>query len=89
MNRECGITVVVATHAPESVAAYATEAVCMREGRVEALEISGSVGILKAACSRKAAPKAIALPLSYAPSPLLPSTCAKSVSVSAAKIPGC
>lgn len=40
VNRECGITVVVATHAPESVAAYATEAVCMREGRVEALEVS-------------------------------------------------
>ncbi len=34
VNRECGITVVVATHAPESVAAYATAAVRLEEGRI-------------------------------------------------------
>lgn len=34
VNRECGITVVVATHAPESVAAYATAAARLEEGRI-------------------------------------------------------
>ena len=34
VNRECGITVVMATHAPESAAAYATAAVRLEEGRI-------------------------------------------------------
>lgn len=35
VNRECGITVVVATHAPESMADYATDAALLRDGRIE------------------------------------------------------
>ena len=40
VNRELGITVVVSTHAPEPMAQYATEAVCMQEGRLVAAPLS-------------------------------------------------
>ncbi|MDR2715757.1 MAG: ATP-binding cassette domain-containing protein, partial [Coriobacteriaceae bacterium] len=39
INRELGITVVVATHAPEAVAAYATGALCLAQGHVEPVEL--------------------------------------------------
>lgn len=35
VNRELGMTIVMATHAPESVAAYATRAFSMEDGRLE------------------------------------------------------
>ncbi|MBU5405007.1 ATP-binding cassette domain-containing protein [Paraeggerthella hongkongensis] len=39
VNRELGITVVVATHAPESMASYATDAVELRDGRIEEVSL--------------------------------------------------
>ena len=39
INRELGITVVVATHAPEAMAAYATAAFELADGRVEAVPL--------------------------------------------------
>ena len=39
VNRELGITVVVATHAPESMAPYATDAVELRAGKVEVVPL--------------------------------------------------
>ncbi len=39
INRELGITVVVATHAPEAMAAYATAAFELSDGRVEAVPL--------------------------------------------------
>ncbi len=40
VNRQLGITIVVATHAPESLVDYATHAACMRAGRVESCELA-------------------------------------------------
>ena len=40
VNRELGITVVVATHAPEAMAAYATDAVELRDGRADAVPLA-------------------------------------------------
>ncbi len=39
INRELGITVVVATHAPEAMADYATGCVCLDEGRMRPLAL--------------------------------------------------
>ncbi|WP_180326763.1 ABC transporter ATP-binding protein [Raoultibacter phocaeensis] len=47
INRELGITVAVATHAPESMADYATEAFCIAEGRIES--VSPATGTAKGA----------------------------------------
>lgn len=40
VNRELGITVVVATHAPEAMADYATECICLEDGRVKPLPLA-------------------------------------------------
>ena len=40
VNRELGITVVVATHAPEAMADYATEAVCMEQGSLRRVPVN-------------------------------------------------
>lgn len=40
VNRELGITVVVATHAPEAMADYATECICLEDGRVKPLPLT-------------------------------------------------
>lgn len=39
VNRELGITVVVATHAPEAMADYATDAVCMEQGSLRLVPV--------------------------------------------------
>ncbi len=39
INRELGVTVVVATHAPEAMAAYATEALELAQGRLRAVPL--------------------------------------------------
>ncbi len=40
VNRQLGITVVVATHAPETMVDYATHAGCLREGRIESCDLA-------------------------------------------------
>lgn len=40
VNRELGITVVVATHAPEAMADYATECICLEDGRAKPLPLA-------------------------------------------------
>ena len=40
VNRELGITVVVATHAPEAMADYATDAVCMEQGSLRRVPVN-------------------------------------------------
>lgn len=40
VNRELGITVVAATHAPEAMAAYATDAVELKEGNLQGVTLS-------------------------------------------------
>lgn len=40
VNRELGITVVVATHAPEAMAAYATDAVALEGGRLQPVPLN-------------------------------------------------
>lgn len=41
VNRELGITVVVATHAPETMAVYATDAVKLKQGVVSPVSLAG------------------------------------------------
>lgn len=54
VNRELGITVVVSTHAPEVMADYATEAVCLEQGKLHAVDLSSLAAKPLAATASKA-----------------------------------
>lgn len=41
VNRELGITVIVATHSPETMAEYATSCLCVRDGALSPVDLAG------------------------------------------------
>lgn len=78
-NRELGITVVVATHAPQAMAEYATCAFAVGEGRVREVELSALA---------KPRPLA-ALPARRRPQVPPPSTCGRRGFATTATATGC